>query len=326
MMRNEFLTPAEAAARIRAGHVMAIAGSPELLASLPHGTWIGGSTVYFVTRDGGRMDRDHLFCTALPEGSSARVRHLPTEALPSLAEGHVPGGVSLIVLPAFSTAHAAFAEHCAEYPGLFDQPLAGWVSGVAVEEIGQAAPEVIDGSTGARHTDGAVLLHVALPEGSRATLDIINMFEPGDGPAITFPESGFSASRALVDGQEVDFAAYVTAEGIDTRRPLVADYAGALINVSFQSVDTATSQVRFYAPVFAGVVYRLARAPGDYAAEFAARVNHDGQGQYSCNCILNYLYGQLEGRKTGGFTGPVTFGEVAYILLNQTLVKLDVAA
>jgi len=33
-----------------------------------------------------------------------------------------------------------------------------------------------------------------------------------------------------------------------------------------------------------------------------------------------------KGAWAGGYTGPVTFGEVAYILLNQTLVKLDLAA
>ena len=32
----------------------------------------------------------------------------------------------------------------------------------------------------------------------------------------------------------------------------------------------------------------------------------------------------MQGQTTGNFTGPVTFGEIAYILLNQTLVKLDV--
>jgi hypothetical protein len=39
---------------------------------------------------------------------------------------------------------------------------------------------------------------------------------------------------------------------------------------------------------------------------------------------LNYLYGKLEGRKTGDLTGPITFGEIAFQLLNQTLVYLEV--
>jgi len=45
---------------------------------------------------------------------------------------------------------------------------------------------------------------------------------------------------------------------------------------------------------------------------------------FSCNCILNYLYSELEGRKTDPFVGPITFGEIAYQLLNQTLVYMEV--
>ena len=38
--------------------------------------------------------------------------------------------------------------------------------------------------------------------------------------------------------------------------------------------------------------------------------------------MLNYLYAELEGKKTGSIVGPITFGEIAYVLLNQTLVHL----
>ena len=50
----------------------------------------------------------------------------------------------------------------------------------------------------------------------------------------------------------------------------------------------------------------------------------NGSILFSCNCILNYQYAELEGEKTKGFTGPVTFGEVAYQLLNQTMVYLTI--
>ena len=73
----------------------------------------------------------------------------------------------------------------------------------------------------------------------------------------------------------------------------------------------------------AGVDYRLARPLPDYRAAFSDQLVGGGAGQFSCNCILNYLYGELEGKATGDFTGPVTFGEIAYMLLNQTLVRLD---
>jgi len=46
------------------------------------------------------------------------------------------------------------------------------------------------------------------------------------------------------------------------------------------------------------------------------------EASFSCNCILNYLYGELEGKHTGQVVGPMTFGEVAYQLLNQTMVQM----
>lgn len=108
--------------------------------------------------------------------------------------------------------------------------------------------------------------------------------------------------------------------------PLVANYAGTLINVLFQPVDPKAGTVAFYAPVFPGTECRLAAPQEDYGKTFAAQVGSAGQGSYSCNCILNYVYGDMGGKLTAGFTGPVTFGEIAYVLLNQTLVKLDIAA
>jgi len=44
--------------------------------------------------------------------------------------------------------------------------------------------------------------------------------------------------------------------------------------------------------------------------------------EFSSNCILNYLYGELEGKKIKNVTGPITFGEIGYMLLNQTLTFL----
>ena len=61
-------------------------------------------------------------------------------------------------------------------------------------------------------------------------------------------------------------------------------------------------------------------------AAFAEQLSGRDAGSLSCNCILNFVYGGLEGKKTPGFTGPVTFGEIAYILLNQTLVTLECKA
>jgi hypothetical protein len=82
--------------------------------------------------------------------------------------------------------------------------------------------------------------------------------------------------------------------------------------------------VTCYAPVFPGVDYRLARPVSDYAAAFqAAEPAESAAAVFACNCILNYLSGALEGKRVG-IAGPITFGEIAYHLVNQTLVYLAV--
>ncbi|WP_406736158.1 DUF6976 family protein [Thioclava sp. GXIMD4215] len=325
-MKNEMLTVADVAARIEDGATMVIAGAEELLRELPKGNWIGGTTVYFVTDQGGAVVRDKLFCTTFDRAAEVAVRYVGVDGLNTIAEGYKPNGFTMIMIPAFSVAHSNFAVEGQTYDNLFNQPLAGWITGVHLDDLGKKAPMIFDGRTGKGYDEGAVLLHVGLPADAKADLDILNIFAQGDQKDLTFrfQKDGFSAVTAEVNGQQVDFAQYIEDNKIDTRLPLVANYSGAMVNVSIQSVDTQSGEVKFYAPVVEGVEYRMANALGSYAQAFADGAGNAGEGQYSCNCILNYLYGELEGQRTGNFTGPVTFGEIAYILLNQTLVRMDI--
>lgn len=326
-MKNHVLSLSDTAARILAGDILTIAGPEALLAQLPQGNWIGGTTVYALTADGGTRINDRLFVTQVPEATGATIRHLPTARLASIADGYAPGGASLILIPAFSTAHSAFALDSIGYPRLFDQPLMGWVTGVPDEADGTTSAAVFDGATGLRHADGALLMHLALPAGKTTSLDIVNIFTQSNDPATTFrfPATGFTATDVMVGTRTVNLARYITEKGLDTRLPLVANYAGALINVAIRAVDVDKGEVSFFAPVVEGVVYHLANPLADYAAAFATQIGEGGAGAHSCNCILNYLYGDMAGQKTGNLTGPISFGEIAYILLNQTLVKLEIA-
>jgi hypothetical protein len=87
-------------------------------------------------------------------------------------------------------------------------------------------------------------------------------------------------------------------------------------------VDAAQRRVDFYAPVFDDVEYRFAEAQPGAGHPVA---NDEGSAvAFSCNCVLNYVYQSLEGRRSGAFTGPMTFGEIAFLLLNQTQVYLTV--
>ncbi len=326
-MSKKMLSVAETAARIEAGARLAIAGDEALLRALPPGTWIGGTIPYFMSEDGGQCTTEALYVDELPQSEGAlRIAAYGPDELAHIPRDAYERGYSLIILPAATPVHERFAKEAPEYEGMFLHPLVGWVAGVKLDDIGRVTPKVFEGPTGAVHEDAAVVLHVELPPAQTAIVDIVNVFEQGQGDTLTFDATGFQPEMVRVNGGEPQsFAAYLRAQGVDTRLPLVADYAGAMVNVSLQSVPEGDGAVALYAPVFEGVEYRFAQPVADYVETFTAAIPGTVPGvRFSCNCILNYVYSGLEGRRTGTLTGPMTFGEIAYQLLNQTMVYLRV--
>ena len=324
-MKNLFLTVEAAADLVASGAVAFISGPEVLLRSLPKGRWIGGTTAYFITEAGGVVCEDRLFCAVFDEALRARTAILPADKLGGVTEGRFRHGLTCIIAPALSETHQRYALEGPALPALYDQPVFGWVAGVRLEQTGTLLPKVFDGVTGLASCDGLATLWVELPLALEADLDIVNLFAEGDGDVISFMEAGFTVGDCLVNGRSVNFARYLSEGRLDTRSPLIADYAGAVINVSFQEIDADAGQVRLYAPVVPGVSYRLARSVDEHALPYAyAGPPEEAATMLSCNCILNFLYAGLEGRAAGGYLGPVTFGEFAYILLNQTLVRLAV--
>ena len=313
---------------ITRGQNLLLAGDEGLLEQLPAGNWIGGSIPYFMTDQGGQSTRDKIYVTELPDTiASLAIKTYDAATLSSVYTDAAKNGFSLIIVPASSATHLEFALHAPNYPDFAVRPLIGWVSGVHLGDLGKVTPKVFVGPTKNVLEDGAVVMHVALPATQVANIDILNIFEQGDGDTITFPHDGFSAREVYVNGVATNFADYVTQQHLDTRLPLVADYYGARVNVSFQNVDVARQEVQFYAPVFAGVDYKHARPIENYVQQFTSQLPTQVGKQiaFSCNCILNYLYSELEGKRTGNITGPITFGEVAYQLLNQTMVYLTIS-
>ncbi len=313
--------------RIAQGQKLLLAGDEKLLRQLPAGTWIGGTIPYFIAEKGGLSTRDMLYVTELPgfvSGVSIRVYHPAT--IGAIYTEAASASFCIVIMPASCATHLAFALHAPQYPGFATRPLIGWISGVHLDDLGKVTPKVFDGSTRTVLEDGAVVMQVKLPETHIAEVGIVNIFEQGDGDTILFPADGFQAGEVQVNGVKTNFAQYISEKHLDTRLPLVVDHYGAMINVSFQSVDKAKRQVHFYAPVFAGLPYKHAKPLKNYVQQFTSQIPPalDKQVTFSCNCILNYLYSELEGKKTGGITGPATFGEVAYQLLNQTMVYLTI--
>lgn len=310
-------TIAAVSRRIGEGTPLLLAGSAAALRALPRGNWIAGTTPYFMTSQGCLCDEEQILVTPLRFAAAAQPVTYPTDAVRSLLNDAPANGLTVLILPAGSEVLTAYARDAATYPGIFLKPIVGWVAGTST-------PCAVNGATGAWCPDAAVAFHLALPIGKLVEINVLNPFQPGSGPALRFPASGFQATLCEADGQPVSFAEHLHSIQADARLPLTADYNGSILNVSIQSVDRELGIVRFFAPVFKGVEYRLAAPLQDYTAAFETAVAHAGPADFACNCVLNYLYCGLEGRPCGPLTGPVTYGEIAHLLLNQTLVSLHI--
>ncbi|MDR1509251.1 MAG: hypothetical protein LBS53_06395 [Synergistaceae bacterium] len=313
----------QTAAMIAEHKLLHISGAEALLRKLPPGSWIGGSTEYFLAEGGGQVRNDVLDVLEL-DFSEYRFASYDTQTLPNITHDAYDNGFSIIILPFDSEAHRQYAQNASDYEGIFSKNIVGWVAGINLEATGQT-PVAVNGASGEVLTDKAAVLHISLPQGKIAQLSIVNIFgADAKSPVITFAEDGFTAKNCFVDGKETVFADYIARNGLDTKLPLIGDYAGAGVNISAKSVSGGI--VHFYAPVFKGIEYRFADAIPDYVKAFQGKINEiaNRDSVFACNCILNFLYGGLEGKDIGGFYGPITFGEVAWQLLNQTLVYLQI--
>jgi hypothetical protein len=328
---------------IAEGRVLLLAGTEEDLCRLPEGCWIGGTAGYFVTPQGGVAAAGQIFYadfTAIADGASWR--SFDAGDIHELAQYYPDNGFAILLLPGFSKLLGSVAGRIMEFDGLYNLPLMGWVSAVALEGLPLilppgARPKVFAGS-GQAAAERASVLYITLPEQYFAQLHIANLFGPGTGPEIRFPASGqFSNGDCLIGGVRGNLARYMVEQGIDRRLPLVADHEGALLNISILLADD--ERVVFLAPVSSALTYRFAEEVLDYAAEFAraaAEIELD-QTAHACICALHYYHARLSYDcddaapqpcelpvQAPDMIAPVTFGQIAYTVLNQTLTCLTI--
>ncbi len=325
---NELLTVQAASELIRRGLTLTLAGPESALDQLPSGNWIGGTIPYFMVADGGVVANEgKVFVNDLSGVGQVTFSSYGADELAGIAGNGPENGFALTIIPAGSTAHKKFAADAANFEDAFVKPTVGWIAGVHLSELGTRTPKVYDGRTSAKYEDRAVVAYVALPADKLASIEIVNLFKQDDGDVLHFQETSFGVEQCQVNGETVNFAEYIRRRGLEHGKlPLVGDYAGAHINVSLQTVGETGGTVALYAPVFPGVDYRFAKPVDDYAGAFRTQLAaQDDHGvAFSCNCILNFVFGELEGKAIGGVQGPVTFGEIAYQLLNQTLVAVRI--
>lgn len=309
---------------IETGKWFHIAGSEDLLKQMPKGNWIGGSTEYFMAESGGAVSNDKLFVKEIPY-ATCMISEYDENTISNITKDAYPNGFSIVILPFDSQVHQVYARNAADFEDMFMKNIVGWVSGINLSAEGQT-PIAVNGQTGECSDSRAVALHVSLPENKLACINIVNIFTQNEqSPLIEFQDNSFSVNKCFVDGKEVVFSKYISQNSIDTKLPLVGEYSGTGVNVSIK--DIKDDVVYFYAPVFKGIKYRIANPVSDYSKEFKWQLDQISEADpvFSCNCILNFLYGELEGKQMQSFFGPITFGEVAYQLVNQTLVYLTIS-
>lgn len=324
-MRKKLYTPAQVADLINSGKKLLLTADEKLLLNLPKGDWIGGTIPYFMDTEGGILTKDHIFVDDFTElGINFKIVEYQIDTIQKVGEDAYENGFSALLLPGNSQILQEFATHSAEYENIFDNPVIGYVTGVDLSEMETAIPKVVNGKSLTVENKLALCMHVELPKQKIARTEIVNIFKPKQNTAkITFENTGFTQTECYINGEKRFLSDYINEQNHDIQYPLVANKAGALINKSFQSINKATKQVSFYAPIEAGEEYRLAEKVDDYSKKFSENIKHLPKTEFSCNCILNHIYGEFEGKKVK-LNWQTTFGEIAYMLLNQTLVYLTI--
>lgn len=320
-----FVNLDKAAKLIQQGKILHIAADESLLKQLPKGKWIAGTTPYFITEQGGITCKDKLYVNEIPYVVDYKTMVYDRNNILDITKDAYPNGITYLIMPYASDVAIFYAKEAPYSDDLFMNPIVGWISGFDLSTDSKA--QVFDGVTGTSYSDKGVALHICLPDDKVASLGIVNIFSADEKSSkIEFMEDSLSVTSCLVNGKETLLSDYIFENNIDTQLPLVADYNSVLVNVSIKSICQETQTVDLYAPVFAGKEYRFAQSISNYATSFNKHLQElkDVEPFFSCNCILNYLYGELDGKATPPFKGPVTFGEIAYQLLNQTLVYAEI--
>jgi len=317
------LTFDETIKKINEGGLLHISGTQTLLEKLPKGNWIGGTGEHFMGANGGVVTKEHLFVSEMPY-DTYKIQTYTTDTIKNVVADGYENGFTVVILPFGTPVNAEYALNSNDYEQMYMRPIAGWVAGRNLDNPEQI-PKVGNGQAGEVYEDKGVALHVQLPEDKIATVNIVNIFSPDENsPILKFDEQDFTVKNCTVDGEKKLFADFLKEYNANSMAPMIGDYSGAAINISLQVVDGET--VRLAAPPSKGIEYRWATPVEDYAAAFQSFAKElEGKNiAFACNCLYNFMYGQLEGKQIPVFAGPATWGEIAYKLVNQTFVYISV--
>lgn len=322
-MTNKLYTLEEATQLINKNRTLVIAGDESLLSKLPEGNWIGGTNPYLLGENGGQYTTEKLYIKDFTDiCSESKTKFYSISEIDKITVDGYENGIIFVIVPGFSQVHYEFSIKAPNLKNQFINPLIGWVSGSKFEEIAPGIASCFIASECSK--DKIAVMFMKLPDNKIGRIEIINVYKQGNGDIYTFPEDGFLNTDFFVNGQINNLYEYYEKNNIDWFLPLVANYAGASINIGLIK-DDVNKRALFAAPVFKNVIYKIAQSKiEDYNTEFFRQLEKDKNCkiEYSYSCLYNYFNFNLEGKTIDGFTGTFTFGEFAYQLLNISFVYL----
>ena len=317
----------EANKLIKSGKNFIISGTHEYLNSLEKGNWIGGTTYYCFS--GGRSvdNRDFLYVQEIPSYcEGVKIKYYDLNTLQYVYQDMFDNGFSIILIPYESKTHFKYPIDVINYPCFAIKPLIGWIAGVPLDNKSKLYPAIYDGENKKVYNDGAVVMHVQLPDNKLADLKVCNIFKASEEYTLEFNEEGFNIEKVLINGKEQNFVEFIKEKNIDVKFPLVGTLANTIPTiVSFKEIDEARKTVKLYAPVYNNIKYSLAKPEKNYFDMLVRNIPKENNFTLPYICILHHLYGELNTKTTDKIpSAPTTFGEIAHILVNQTLTYLSI--
>jgi len=315
----QLMTVEQAKEEIKKGKNLIIAGNEKLLSALPAGNWIAGTSNSFIDKNSCITTDDLLFVNELPYYiENIKIEEFTENNIQNINRNSYDNGFTILILPFESKIHIKYAKNAAFFESIYTSPIIGWIAG----DIDNSRAKIFNGKELTSSSHKGIAMYCELPKDKTAKLSIINLFKPNLNYKIEFLEDSFYINEALVNGKKVKFLEFLKSMNYDIKNPLTANLYGSFINVSFKEI--INDNIYMYAPVFKGTEYHLSKPISNYVDEFNSIEQINANPVFSCHCILNYKYSELEGKKLNNFYGPSTYGEIGYILLNQTVAYLEI--
>ena len=324
-MERKLYTKLEVIEFIRAGKQLVLSGDEDLLDQLPKGNWIGGTSPYFMDNNGGVFSTGKIFVDDFTNiASGFKIESYDKNSIKKIAAESFHNGFIVLIIPGDSETLFEFGINSLSYDKIFDNPVVGFVAGFDMAKMGKSSPKVYNGLTGEKLDKNGIAIHIQLPEGKVARAEILNLDTIDiNSPRIRFPITSFTQSECTVNGDKTNIAEFLTHIKYKEGLPLISNYNGALINRDIKKIDIEKKEVVFFSPVFNDETYNLANVIDNYFQLFNEKLDNQGKDVVYCSlCVSYYFLGKLENKKINA-EGVFAFGEIAYQLLNQTLVFLS---